>query len=261
MLQQQMGCNVTATDGPGVYRRCRQGGWQNDCSENRRSGGVCVVPARDVNPGGPGPGSITLARRPTIDAARCHGPGKACSRLQAEEGSCHQAHAAARPQHRARASAARVERRPGLAGSSAVFQPIAVPARQLRPDLDVSADRRRRRPRKTRRAVQERVRAVDTAQRASLVGWIVRAFAVVDDCEDPVQDIRRRRRLLQGLAPIELRRESRGIAGRPGFDPDAHCGQVRVPEQLTPREVDTFLDFAVDDAPLPHATIAEAATH
>jgi len=43
-----------------------------------------------------------------------------------------QAHAAARPQHRARASAARVERRPGLAGSSAVFQPIAVPARPAR---------------------------------------------------------------------------------------------------------------------------------
>jgi len=120
--------NVTAVDGPGVYRRSRQGGWQNDCSENRRSGGVCVVAARDLNPGGPGPGSITLAWRPTIDAARCHDPGKACSRLQAAEGSGHQAHAAARPQHRARASATRVERRPGLTGCSAVFQPMAVPA-------------------------------------------------------------------------------------------------------------------------------------
>ena len=101
MLPQQMG--------PASHRRSRQGGSQNDRSENRRSNGVCVVPAEDVRPGGHGPAGISVAWHPTIHAARCRGPGEACSRLQAAKGSCHEAHAAAGPQHRARASATRLE--------------------------------------------------------------------------------------------------------------------------------------------------------
>lgn len=84
-------------------------GAQNDCSENRRSDGACVVPAGNVRPGGPGPAGISFAWHCTIDSARCRGPGEAGSRLQAAEGSCPEAHATARPQHRPRASAARVE--------------------------------------------------------------------------------------------------------------------------------------------------------
>jgi len=101
MLPQQMG--------PASHRRSRQGGSQNDRSENRRSNGVCVVPAEDVRPGGHGPAGISVAWHPTIHAARCRGPGEACSWLQAAKGSCHEAHAAAGPQHRARASATRLE--------------------------------------------------------------------------------------------------------------------------------------------------------
>ena len=164
MLPQQMG--------PASHRRFRLGGWQNDCSENRRSDGVRVASAGDVRPGGLGPGSFSLAWRPAIDAARYRGAGKACSRLQAAEGSCRQAHAAARSQHRARASAARLA--PATEGwLRAKLEPQIRPVTKepvLRRDLDVSADRRRRRARKTGRTVQERVRAVDSAQCTSLVG-------------------------------------------------------------------------------------------
>ena len=94
--------------GPASHRRSRQGGWQNGCLENRRSDGVCVVSAGDFRLGGPRPVGVSVAWRPKIDSARGLGPGQACSRLQAAQGSCDEAHAAARPQHRSRASAARV---------------------------------------------------------------------------------------------------------------------------------------------------------
>ena len=133
MLPQQMG--------PASHRRFRLGGWQNDCSENRRSDGVRVASAGDVRPGGLGPGSFSLAWRPAIDAARYRGAGKACSRLQAAEGSCRQAHAAARSQHRARASAARLARPPysmsgGGGGSVEALQAATI--------ADAAMDRKKR---------------------------------------------------------------------------------------------------------------------